>query len=52
MARALADGDFSAWTNGAFLTHCGNYWLDWLDCLAELSSTRTTVAADVSVADD
>jgi hypothetical protein len=52
MARALADGDFSAWTNGGFLTHCGNYWLDWLDCLAELAPTRTDVAADAGVADD
>ena len=52
MAHALADGDFSEWNNGAFLNHCGNYWLDWLACLSELAPTRTEAAADARVADD
>jgi hypothetical protein len=52
MARALADGDFSAWNNGDFLNHCGNYWLDWLACLSEVSPTRTETAADATLADD
>lgn len=52
MAHALADGDFSAWNNGAFLNHCGDYWLDWLACLSELSPARTETAADATVADD
>jgi len=52
MARAFAGGDFSEWNNGAFLNHCGQYWLDWLDCLDELtaaaeeSRTESVVAAD------
>jgi hypothetical protein len=38
--RAIADelvaGDWSGWTNGEFLTHCGEYMHDWLDCLDAL----------------
>ena len=53
MARALADGDFSAWTNGDFLTHCGNYWLDWLACLSEIAPAAAEGrAADATLADD
>ena len=49
MGQALADGDFSDWENGAFLNHCGEYMLDWLDCLAELEGPqpdRIPAAAD------
>jgi hypothetical protein len=33
MAQKLAGGDFADYENGAFLTHVGEYMLDWLDCL-------------------
>jgi Reversibly glycosylated polypeptide. len=52
MAHTLADGDFSAWTNGDFLNHCGDYWLDWLSCLSELEPAAEGRAADATVADD
>ncbi|MGM0448797.1 MAG: alpha-1 4-glucan-protein synthase [Methanobacteriota archaeon] len=44
MADALAEGDFSAWNNGAFLNHCGEYMRDWLDCLDAIR--RTPAVAD------
>ncbi|AUV82097.1 alpha-1 4-glucan-protein synthase [Salinigranum rubrum] len=37
MADRLAEGDFSDLNNGAFLTHCGEYMRDWLDCLDALT---------------
>ncbi len=40
MADALAEGDFTAWNNGAFLNHCGEHMRDWLDCLDALRRTR------------
>jgi hypothetical protein len=47
MGRRLADGDFEEqYRNGAFLNHCGEYMLEWLDCLDELESARTPAAAD------
>jgi hypothetical protein len=36
MADALATGEFDDWENGEFLTYCGEYMRDWLDCLAAL----------------
>ena len=45
IARRLADGDFSAYENGAFLNHCGEYTLDWLDCLDALTDTQPTAVA-------
>jgi len=48
MADALVAGDFSDLNNGAFLTHCGEYVHDWLDCLDELAADREAPA----VADD
>jgi hypothetical protein len=50
MADALADGDFSAWANGAFLNHCGDYMGDWLDCLEDIEAQ--TDARPSAVADD
>ena len=50
MADALAEGDFEAWNNGAFLNYCGEYMNDWLDCLAALDAP-TAEAAEVA-ADD
>jgi hypothetical protein len=35
-AERLATGDFSAWTNGAFLNRVGETMDEWLDCLAAL----------------
>jgi hypothetical protein len=49
MGSALAAGDFSDWENGAFLNYCGEFMLDWLDCLEELEQARgdrVPVAAD------
>jgi hypothetical protein len=37
MADALAGGDFESYQNGAFLNHVGEFCLDWLDCLDELT---------------
>jgi len=45
MAEALADGDFSAWQNGAFLNYCGEHMREWLDCL-DAVETRAPVPAD------
>ena len=33
VADELAAGDWSDWSNGGFLNHCGEYMHDWLDCL-------------------
>ncbi|WP_135302854.1 alpha-1 4-glucan-protein synthase [Haloarcula amylovorans] len=41
MGRALAEGDFADWENGAFLNHCGEYMLDWLDCLDAIAATES-----------
>ncbi|QLG26164.1 alpha-1 4-glucan-protein synthase [Halorarum halophilum] len=48
MAERLATGDWSEYANGAFLTHCGVYMRDWLDCLAALAPAeeRRVVTAD------
>jgi len=53
VGRRLAAGEFDAWENGPFLAHCGEYLLDWVDCLEVLQPT--TVDADdrvQAVADD
>ncbi|WP_312909776.1 alpha-1 4-glucan-protein synthase [Natronosalvus caseinilyticus] len=46
MGRALAEGDWDEYTNGAFFTHVGEYMLEWLECLECLErldeSTATT----------
>ncbi|ELZ09365.1 alpha-1,4-glucan-protein synthase [Halovivax asiaticus JCM 14624] len=41
MGRELACGDWDEFTNGDFLTHVGEYMLDWLDCLDALEARRT-----------
>ena len=46
MADALADGEFSEWTNGAFLNHVGEHMRDWLACLDELAGTKRVAPAD------
>jgi hypothetical protein len=33
IAGDLVAGDWSDWNNGEFLTYCGEYMQDWLDCL-------------------
>jgi hypothetical protein len=40
MADRLAEGDFSALNNGAFLNHVGAYMRDWLDCLDALAPLK------------
>jgi hypothetical protein len=53
-AERLATGDFSAWTNGAFLNHVGETMGEWLDCLAALdpdAEVETAAAAGESGAD-
>ena len=51
VADALATGDFSGWTNGAFLNHCGEYLRDWLACLDRLERAPVGDATEVP-ADD
>ena len=46
VADALAEGDWSGYTNGAFLNYVGEHMRDWLDCLAELEDARRPVSAD------
>jgi len=49
MAEAFAEGDFEDWENGRFLNFCGEYMLDWLDCLDAVDSPdaeRVPAAAD------
>jgi len=53
MGESLASGDFEDWENGAFLNHCGEYMLDWLDCLDELRpNTITATDRSPAAADD
>ncbi|MFC6976324.1 alpha-1 4-glucan-protein synthase [Halomicroarcula sp. GCM10025709] len=49
MGTALATGDFGDWENGAFLNYCGEFMLDWLDCLDAVEAgdgERVPAAAD------
>jgi hypothetical protein len=49
MADELAEGDFSAWTNGEFLNFVGEHMRDWLAALDALDAEATApaeVAAD------
>ncbi|MBX0323277.1 alpha-1 4-glucan-protein synthase [Halomicroarcula sp. F13] len=41
MGERLADGDYEDWENGAFLNYCGEFMLDWLDCLDALATAET-----------
>jgi hypothetical protein len=52
MADALVEGEFDEWNNGAFLTHCGEYMRDWLDCLTAIETSDATDATPEVVADD
>ncbi|WP_254271250.1 alpha-1 4-glucan-protein synthase [Haloarcula marina] len=47
MGRRLAEGDYDDWENGAFLNYCGEFMLDWLDCLdaIETATAEPAVAA-------
>jgi hypothetical protein len=51
MADALADGDFSQWTNGEFLTYVGEHMRDWLAALDALE-TDVPAATVPAAADD
>jgi hypothetical protein len=46
IAAELRAGDVSEWTNGAFLTHCGEEMLRWLDCLDAIEAKRGVPADD------
>jgi hypothetical protein len=46
IAEELRAGDFEEWTNGAFLTHCGDQMIRWLDCLDAIEGTREVPADD------
>jgi len=50
MATALAEGDWSAYENGAFFTRVGEYMRDWLACLDELETVEAST--QVPAADD
>jgi len=52
MSEALADGDFEDWENGAFLNFCGEYMLDWLDCLAAIEPGSIETEPKAVPADD
>jgi hypothetical protein len=51
MAEALVAGEFEEYQNGEFLNYVGEYCLDWLDCLDELSPVAGHEAVAAS-ADD
>ncbi|WP_276253501.1 alpha-1 4-glucan-protein synthase [Halomontanus rarus] len=46
MADAFLEADPDAYTNGAFLHHCGEYMHDWLECLETLGERRVPALAD------
>ncbi|WP_254278737.1 alpha-1 4-glucan-protein synthase [Haloarcula marina] len=50
MGRRLAEGDYDDWENGAFLNYCGEFMLDWLDCLDAIETATAEPA--VAAADD
>ena len=45
VATALETGDWSDWTNGAFLNYCGEHMHEWLDCLAALDRRQVDPVA-------
>jgi hypothetical protein len=45
IAEDLAGDDWEQWNNGAFLTHVGEYMLDWLDCLDAIATRPTAEPA-------
>ena len=51
MGERLADGEFEAYTNGAFLNHVGETMLEWLDCLAAIEAGDRAVAEAEVTAD-
>jgi hypothetical protein len=52
IGHRLTTGDFGDWENGPFLTHVGEYMLDWLDCLDALGTASEQTAAVPSPGDD
>jgi len=52
MAEAFANGDYEDWENGAFLNYCGEYMLDWLDCLEEIEPGSIEAEPAAVPADD
>ena len=51
MADAFAEGDFSAYNNGAFLNHCGEHMRRWLECLDELDPVGDRAGETVPAGD-
>ncbi|MFB6073249.1 MAG: alpha-1 4-glucan-protein synthase [Halobacterium sp.] len=46
VGRRLAEGDYGEYNNGAFLNECGEYLLDWVQCLDALADREVAVPAD------
>ncbi|MFC3476215.1 alpha-1 4-glucan-protein synthase [Halobacterium litoreum] len=46
VGRRLTDGDYGEYNNGAFLNECGEYLLDWVQCLDALADREVAVPAD------
>ncbi len=46
IATELQAGDFEDWTNGTFLSYCGEYMQAWLDCLDAIETKRQVPADD------
>ncbi|XGI84345.1 alpha-1 4-glucan-protein synthase [Halorutilales archaeon Cl-col2-1] len=44
IADSLVEGDWDDLNNGEFLSYCGEYMHDWLDCLEDLSETTQTAS--------
>ncbi|AHG03719.1 hypothetical protein HALDL1_08980 [Halobacterium sp. DL1] len=46
VGERLAEGDYEEYNNGAFLNECGEYLLDWVDCLDAVADQRVAATAD------
>jgi len=46
IAEALATGEFDEYQNGEFFEYCGEYMLDWLDCLDAIERRAPAPADD------
>jgi len=46
IAEALATGEFDEYQNGEFFEYCGEYMLDWLDCLDAIERSVPAPADD------
>src|SRR6056297_1378849 len=46
VAEALATDEFDEYQNGEFFQYCGEYMLDWLDCLDAIEQRAPATAGD------